>query len=121
MKILILQDDINRINIFNKKLKNEYNTINITDRAGQAIQYLKNNKYDYCFLDHDLGGLQMQWNEQDCGMVVVDYLCKTKINIDTMICVVHSYNNVRGPIMAQKLQSVGYKATYHPGVWNALK
>lgn len=113
MRILILEDDINRIRIFKQKLKDQI--VDITDDANKAIQYLKTNIYDFCFLDHDLGGLQMQWDEQNCGMVVAKYLSNLEKPLLDMGCIVHSYNNVRGPIMVQQLCKAGYKANYQPG------
>ena len=118
MRILILQDDIQRINIFKHKLNNQI--VDISDDANAVIQYLKLNTYDYLFLDHDLGGLQNQWNEQNCGMVVVNYLINLNPILNNMICIVHSYNYPRGMQMNDKLTQAGYTSTYSPGAWNLL-
>jgi len=121
MKILILEDDNNRINIFIKKLKEH--DLDITDNSSIAIEYLTNNNYDYLFLDHDLGGLQNEWNEEDCGMCVVDYLCNLpdSSKLLNMYCVVHSFNTYRAEIMNSRLQKAGYKSQYCPGAWEKLE
>lgn len=119
MNILILEDDENRIRIFKHKFKKHW--VITTDIASQAIKYLQTTVFDYIFLDHDLGGQQMQWDEQNCGMVVVDYMCNNLLsNKNKVICIVHSYNTPRGIVMKQKLQQVGYLADYMPGVWNYI-
>ena len=69
VKILILEDDKNRIDVFKKNLDG-IEDIYITDYANQAISWLESIEFDYIFLDHDLGGLQMEWD--------VDFLFKDK-------------------------------------------
>lgn len=119
MNILILEDDESRVKVFKSKFSKHQ--LFITDSAVQAIKYLQNNIFDYIFLDHDLGGKQMQWDEQDCGMLVVDYMCNNLIsNKSHVICIIHSYNSPRGIIMKQKLKQAGYLADYMPGVWNYI-
>ena len=68
MTVLILEDDVNRIAQFKRALKDH--KLYITDDANEAINFLKKHNFDYIFLDHDLGGLQNEWDEENCGMVV---------------------------------------------------
>lgn len=115
MKILILQDDINRVRIFNERLKDHQ--VFITDNADVAIQKLNQDIFDYCFLDHDLGNLQMQWDENNCGMKVVDHMVTIPQRLrHTRICI-HSYNAPRARIMLDKLTQCGLIAQYTPGAW----
>jgi len=56
MKILILEDDPNRHKKFREKLWEHAEDIRITDDIQECTKLLMSNKWDYLFLDHDLGG-----------------------------------------------------------------
>ena len=54
MKILILDDDLNRHGFFNNALRHEDVTNVYTSK--ECIEELKKEDWDIVFLDHDLGG-----------------------------------------------------------------
>jgi len=56
MRILILEDDQNRIDIFKKNLAGH--DVDVVETAKGAIDFLVGFDYDVVFLDHDLGGEQ---------------------------------------------------------------
>jgi CheY-like chemotaxis protein len=119
IKILVLDDDLNRLKIFRERLEKQgVLNANYVETADEAIEYLMiNPDYDYIFLDHDLGGTQMVWSETNCGMNVVDYMIANgypnmKVNVG-----VHSYNGPRGQEMTARLKDAGYIVQYIPGVW----
>lgn len=107
-KILILEDDMNRMKQF--KVKFRGHSIYHFDNANEAIEELKRTKFDLICLDHDLGGKQMEWDEDNNGMMVAEYL---KENPQECKTVVHSFNNIRGPLMADIITN----AVYIPGFW----
>ena len=114
VKILILEDDKNRIDVFKKNLDG-IEDIYITDYANQAISWLESIEFDYIFLDHDLGGLQMEWDEENCGMTVAKYLNKhpqRKANV-----IIHSLNTHRAKEMEHLIEG----SQHIPFVWNLIK
>ena len=113
MKILVLDDSEERLKAFARKYCNE--TVIFARHAKEAIEYIKEAKasgemFDVIFLDHDLGGQQMTWNEEDCGMTVVSYLVESG---DSTKVIVHSFNFPRAKLMIEKLPN----AVYLPGAW----
>ena len=89
MKIFILEDDPSRMVIFRKMLVDH--DITHTDQARKAAFTLKSYKYDFIFLDHDLGGEQMvDSSEENTGYTAAKAI-PGSINSNTPI-VIHSYN-----------------------------
>ena len=66
-KILILEDDDNRILIFKRNYSFCGYELVFVKHSNEAIEQLKNNKFDFIFLDHDLNGKQMNFDPEDCG------------------------------------------------------
>ena len=118
MKILILEDNIERIKVFKTHLFNEEKDFCTT--AEQAIELLTAKKYDLVYLDHDLEGKPYEdSNYKNTGYQVAKVI-PTTINKDTQI-IIHSMN----PIGAKAMRDViGDNATYTPfGLlrWEAFK
>jgi len=89
VQILVLEDCPNRT----KKFKELFNghTLEITNNADEAIKLINDNKYDFIFLDHDLGGrVFVNSQEYDTGFRVAVYIPKSQ-NKDSKI-VIHSWN-----------------------------
>jgi len=85
MRIFVLEDDSYRINFFIEKFC-DCNVI-VTESAYSAIEYLKDNMFDYIFLDHDLG------EANGCGLDVAEYLYNNPDNDNNYASiVVHSWN-----------------------------
>ena len=77
MKILILEDDLNRIETFKVKLGLQHE-LTFVDTAEAAIEEL-HEKFDVVFLDHDLGGEQMvDTADENTGSEVVRWLTETE-------------------------------------------
>ena len=81
MRILILEDDGARVNNFIEILHNH--TLDITENAYDAIDWLEENKYDLIFLDHDLG------DGNGSGSLVAAFL--SQIDSKATI-IIHSWN-----------------------------
>lgn len=112
MRILFLDDDLNRIKHFLRVMPDSYHIL-IVETAESAIKALKEHKFDHVFLDHDLGGeAWVNSSRPDTGMEVVRWLCDNITEIGTVH--VHSHNHHAAPVMAKKLSGCGYNATYKP-------
>lgn len=61
----------------------------------------------------------MEWDEENCGMNVVDHIVRTGYNKSVSI-VVHSWNIPRGQQMVNRLRDAGYSVVQSPGVWNII-
>lgn len=97
--VFILEDDPIRIKQFKQMLSDKFLTM--TDDATVAIDILNKQKFDICFLDHDLGGqTYVNSDKPNTGYQVAKQISST-LNIDTF-CIVHSMN----PVGAQNM----YKA-----------
>ena len=55
LNILVLEDETERWNWFNKIFFNNQDNITFVDSSKKAIRYLKNESFDIIFLDRDLG------------------------------------------------------------------
>lgn len=112
MKVLILEDSDERIAVFKRKLFKHQ--LDIVKHAYEAVKLLGNNMYDLIFLDHDLNGKQIEYDKEDCGMVVAEYLRDN--NITTRV-IIHSFN----PIASQNMLAILPNATYQPAAWNLIQ
>ncbi len=72
MKILILDDDQNRLNLFKQKLIGH--DVICVETAKDAIIELKKNKFNIISLDHDLGGKVMVESGEGTGWEVAKFL-----------------------------------------------
>lgn len=114
MKILILDDDMNRHCIFNKKLVGHEVTNVITSK--EAIQQLSSFNFDIVFLDHDLGGEVFVKSGENTGFEVAVWLSENTDRQPSRI-IIHSLNPVGAVNMKSKLSS----AEVIPGVWNLIQ
>lgn len=115
MRVLIVEDNQERLKVFLGHLKNVDR--DITANSKIAVDLVKKVKYDIIFLDHDLGivpetgektnGVYLTSGEFT-GYEVAQEIPKS-INKDTFV-VIHSYNRVG----AEKMQSVLDKCDYAP-------
>lgn len=113
MNSLVLEDSIDRISEFKKRLFNFKQTY--TDSALNAIYLIENNKYDIIFLDHDLdNNAYVDLNDKNTGSEVARWIGNNKDNInkDTYI-IIHSLNTVG----ANYMKSIIPNSIYIPFVW----
>lgn len=85
MKIFILEDDSERMVYFRERLLKH--SITHVESCAEVAKFCP--PYNVIFLDHDLGGRQMESHEDD-GLQFVR-LVKDRMNTDAVV-VVHSYN-----------------------------
>lgn len=92
MNIYILEDNDQRIELFQNKLK-DHLIYPYKDVSTQAIQALNDRVYDLIFLDHDLGGkVYVDSLEENTGYQLAKHLNES-LNKDTKV-IIHSYNTV---------------------------
>ena len=107
IKILIVEDDKNRIKWFKDELI-EF-TLDIVETAKLGIALCGTRKYDIIFLDHDLGGEIYVPSENDNTGYQVAKVMVNSINFETPV-VVHSHN----PSGAKNICSVLQKSQAIP-------
>jgi len=107
-----LEDNPERIKKFKQMFRKH--DITVTDQAEKAIEYLKENKYDFILLDHDLGGdVYVDSNYKNTGYQVAKHISET-MNKDTKI-LVHSFN----PVGAKNMLDILPNANHMPfGTFN---
>ena len=114
MRILILEDDSNRINQFyNNFSEDNKNEISVVQTAKEAITLLNCYVYDALFLDHDLGGEQLvDSSMENCGYTVAKWLEEHNEYIPDIV-LIHSFN----PYGARKMNEAIYGSHLFPGLW----
>lgn len=108
-RVLILEDKADRMVFFRKKFRPDTKIVHV-EHAYDAIEELKKHEFDLICLDHDLGGKEMEWDEEDCGMVVAEWISE---NLEYYNVIIHSFNEPAAKRMMQVLPM----AKYIPGVW----
>ena len=113
MRILILEDNPDRFELFVKNLFLDDAGIDWVQTPEEAIYNLANFTYDYLFLDHDLDGKIYQPSEDGTGYEVACWLAD---NPDRMplVTIVHSLHEVGAHNMLGRIPN----ALYYPFVWN---
>lgn len=109
-KILILEDDDNRIVYFRRNLYGH--DVIVTKFSKEAIGLLKKFKFDVLFLDHDLGGKQMVAPGENTGSEVAEWLNAHPDRQPPSINI-HSYN----PDGAKNMHRLLPGSILCPGVW----
>jgi len=109
MKILVLEDNPNRIEDFKRKFISD--NVTYTEDAYEAIGHLKKTKFDLVCLDHDLGGMQIEYDLENCGTVVAEWINDYPVR-DTEF-VIHSLNSP----LAENMQKLIPGSKYIPFYW----
>ena len=91
MRILILEDNHNRLKTF-RRLFIDSEIVHV-ETSKEAIEKLKESSWDMLFLDHDLGGQEGVASGENTGWEVADWLSKNPDKKPPHI-VLHSCNAV---------------------------
>jgi CheY-like chemotaxis protein len=111
MKIFILEDDPDRMEVFHLQLAGH--EIVHADTAQKAIRILDTQGFDLILLDHDLGGMQMMPNtDTNTGSEVVRWMLTGMQKFPTVI--VHSHNPDGGKAMHRDLLAHGVDCHFIP-------
>lgn len=110
MRILVLDDDKERLKHFKQKLIGHI--VDCVETAWEAIELLEKNEYTHIFLDHDLGGKVYQPSGPGTGYEVAEWIHNHK-DAKAYKIVVHSFH-LHG---AQRMVALLPGSSYIPGVW----
>lgn len=110
MKILVLEDNEERITQFKRNLAG--NLLVIVDNADEAIDLLMHTKWDVVMLDHDLGGKEMVSSGPGTGYQVAVFL-EQNPEFRPPNIIVHSMN----PVGAKNILAAIDGARYCMGAW----
>lgn len=116
LKILILEDDQNRIATFRNKLSRH--TLVFVETASDAIATIKGaaevgSAFDVIFLDHDLGGeAYVDPSNQNTGSEVVRWLTSYGGVLEQPYIIIHSMNHPAATSMQKALDRDGYEFVY---------
>ena len=114
MKILILEDDVNRQAQFRKRLFNC--SVVITDDPKECISHLANSEWDALFLDHDLGGGVFRPSDENSGYAVARWLELNPARKPSSMFI-HSLN----PAGVENIQRCLPEAVKAPFCWQTLE
>ena len=106
MKILIVEDDMERVRKF-KEMFSEYYITHVVD-AISGIDFVKKQKFDAIFLDHDLGNKVFVKSEDHNTGYQVAKVIPLSINKTTPV-VVHSWNPAGADNILKLLPNAVYK------------
>jgi CheY-like chemotaxis protein len=121
MNIFVLEDNSERIDVFNKQLTEIFPTASIffSIDAKSAKNVLKRfGGFDIMLLDHDLGSkIFVNSQEENTGYQVAKFIVKEKIDYKVAIC--HSMN----PVGSENISAVlpGCKKVPFPMLFNYLR
>ena len=109
MNTLFLDDNLQRLEIAQSNLKEGV----FVKTARQSINYLQKEKHwDLIMLDHDLDEEIKDLNITGNGMDVVQWICKNKTSVETIV--VHSRNYYASNDMTKALRENEYNVLQIP-------
>ena len=129
MKILLLEDDLNRIREFEKRVNelNERNTFKThsnpvtlihTETAIECIRLLKTEHFNLILLDHDLGGkVFVDTNREDTGSEVARWISNNLQSVKGVPIITHTQN----PAGAKNIISLVPGCIHVPFIWEKNK
>lgn len=108
--ILVLEDSPDRQEAFLQRFSGKIFKVTICEHAYDCIKLLKNHDYEVVFLDHDLNGKFIEYDKDDCGTIVAEWINKNPI---TSTIVIHSLNLQA----VRHMQSLLPNAIHLPLIW----
>ena len=117
LKILILEDDPMRIDVFRDSLSRH--KLFFVHEAANAIALIKSeveagDAFDVIFLDHDLGGETfVDYRHKNTGSEVVRWIRSYGGVLNQPYIIIHSMNTVEAMNMERGLVSHGLEFVYH--------
>jgi DNA-binding LytR/AlgR family response regulator len=120
MKILLLEDDKNRISQFYERVKefNERNHVKSelihVETAKDCIEKLENDTFNLILLDHDLGGeVYVSIDNTNTGSEVARWINKNPEKIHGAFVITHTFN----PAGANNIKDLLPECIYIPAIW----
>jgi CheY-like chemotaxis protein len=112
-KVLVLDDDVIRLEAFKKNLIGH--TVTCVMTAEDAISELKKDGWDYVFLDHDLGGQIYVPSGPGTGYEVAQWIHNNPEKKPKNV-IIHSFNEPG----RKNMYSLIPDAVICPGAWNKI-
>lgn len=118
-RILILEDDPNRMEIFRVSLEGRHEIV-ASDNAADFIKLLEDDAADVIFLDHDLGGqTYVAASDVNTGSEVVRFMTRggdagfgSFYRYHNTPIIIHSHNIPAAERMQQNLVAIGYSRVH---------
>jgi len=124
MKILLLEDDPNRVEEFQRRVEefSERNHVQCelvhVETAKDCIHKLETDKFKLVLLDHDLGGqVYVDTNNTNTGSEVARWMNKNPDKIKGVSIITHTFN----PAGAKNIVALVPQCHYVPSIWNKDK
>ena len=112
MKVLFLDDDLNRHRLFKEHFGDECKEISFVETSKEAIEALSYCDYDSIFLDHDLGGEYFTESTEQSGWGVAKWIAD---NIKYKpIIIIHSLNPAGAIRMYHTLKDAEFNPILSP-------
>jgi CheY-like chemotaxis protein len=116
IQIFLLDDDHRRHRWFQKRFEGD--DIHIAETVDEAKEFLKENRYDAIFLDHDLLPEHYESNDHDdfarTGYAVAEWLNENRDVNRAATIIVHTRNADGAVKMVEKLRETGRQVEYVP-------
>lgn len=113
LKILVLEDDLRRVQIFRQKLVGF--DLTFVETAMDAIGAIQDEEFDVIFLDHDLGGqVYVSTADKNTGSEVVRWMLASQgalFHYDPYI-IIHSLNTPAAESMETALKRAKFSFVY---------
>lgn len=114
LKVLILEDDRERVWNFKKRLVGC--NVTTTDDVQECIKLLKSQDWDVIFMDHDLGGTWLANSDETTGYGVACFLKENPTRKPSQMFI-HTLNPPGARLMKDQIP----EAIYAPQCWLNLK
>lgn len=114
-RVLILEDDEDRVRSFRRCFEGKGWEVKYCDNSSECIELLKRMRYDYVFLDHDLGGMTfVSEGEKNTGSEVARFWKENEHDSKGHArVIIHSYNPVGSQYMNEMIEG----SERIPSVW----
>lgn len=126
MRILLLEDDYNRVEHFRKRIDelNESNNVEVelvhVETAENCIKEFEKvkdtptEKFNIVLLDHDLGGdIYVDTDNKNTGSEVARWISENSDKTNDVFVITHTFN----PAGAKNILSLVPGSIYIPGIW----
>lgn len=120
MNILIVDDEPKRHKIFLKRLASGNNVVIVNSYHNAVKELNRNKRFDQVYLDYDLDEFVESeieygpFSKHNTGIDVAKFIASLPESKKPSLCIVHSLNASRAPIMMAELESGGIPCDYQP-------
>lgn len=113
MKILVLDDDLNRIRVIASFIGDSGNAITFVNTVQNAVDELNNQDFDIILLDHDLEDFTGTYGGEITGSFLTTWI-PTREYLRTTQFIIHSKNTDKAVAMQNTLRNAGFMVSRAP-------